>query len=87
MKKCMRPLLAAIVLGACFTLAFSTAQTNLNDFHAKYQTDLVDQAATPTPTPQPISHPGSTDGIMLMGIIIVLIILLPIIFRRSTWTK
>jgi hypothetical protein len=45
------------------------------------------QIPTPTPTPEAISHPGSTDGIMLMGIIIVIIVLLPIIFRRSTWTK
>ncbi len=42
---------------------------------------------TPTPTPEGISHPGSTDGIMLMGVVIVIIILLPIVFHRNTWTK
>ncbi len=45
------------------------------------------QASTPTPIPEAVSQAGSTDGIMLMGVVIVLIVLLPILFRRSTWTK
>lgn len=45
------------------------------------------QIPTPTPTGAGISHPGSTDGIMLMGIIIVIIILLPLVFRRAIWSK
>ena len=45
------------------------------------------QAATPTPIPESVSRAGSTDGIFLMGVILVLIVLLPIVFRRSTWTK
>ena len=43
--------------------------------------------ATPTPAPQPVSVAGSTDWIVLMGVIIVLIVILPIIFRRRTWAK
>jgi hypothetical protein len=42
---------------------------------------------TPTPVPTPGSVPGSTDGIMWMGVVIILIILLPLVFTRSTWTK
>jgi hypothetical protein len=45
------------------------------------------QASTPTPIPEAISRAGSTDGIMLMGVVIVMIVLLPILLRRSTWTK
>jgi hypothetical protein len=87
MKKYRCSLLPAIVLGACLTLAFTTLTMHLSNSYANFQTAGVYQAATPTPTPQSLSHPGSTDGIMLMGVIIFLIILLPIIFSRSTWTR
>ena len=33
------------------------------------------------------SVPGSTDGILLMGIIIVLIIVLPIVWTRRKWMR
>ncbi len=36
---------------------------------------------TPTPTPQDASVIGSTDGIMLMGAVIAVIVIIPIIFR------
>jgi hypothetical protein len=45
------------------------------------------QAATPTPVSGAVSRAGSTDGIMVMGVIIVIIVLLPILFKRSLWTK
>jgi len=45
------------------------------------------QAPTPTPIPEAVSRAGSTDGIMLMGVVIVMIVLLPILLRRSIWTK
>ncbi len=44
-------------------------------------------APTPTPVSTGTSIPGSTDGIMWMGVVITLIILLPIVFSKSTWTK
>ena len=50
-------------------------------------------AATPTITTTPttthggVSQAGSTDWIALMGVIIVLIVIIPVIFRRSTWMK
>jgi len=31
--------------------------------------------------------PGSTDGIMLMGILIILIIMLPILATRRRWMR
>lgn len=33
------------------------------------------------------SVPGTTDGILLMGIIIVLIIVLPIVWTRRKWMR
>jgi hypothetical protein len=42
---------------------------------------------TATPAPHPVSEAGSTDWIVLMGVIIVLIVILPIIFRRRTWAR
>lgn len=43
--------------------------------------------STPTPVAGAVSRAGSTDGIMVMGVVIVVIVLLPILLRRSTWTK
>ncbi len=45
------------------------------------------QASTPTPAAKAVSNPGSTDGLVVMSIIIVIIVLAPIIFRKSVWTK
>lgn len=45
------------------------------------------EVATPTPVPTPTSVPGSTDGIMWMGAVIVFIILVPILLNKNTWTK
>lgn len=44
-------------------------------------------AATPTPTPETVSQPGSTDGIVLMSAAIVAIIVLPILLQRALWMK
>jgi hypothetical protein len=41
------------------------------------------QAATPTPVGQAASEIGSTDGILLMGVVIVLIVTLPLVFRKK----
>jgi len=42
---------------------------------------------TPTASAKVVSQPGSTNWITLMGVIIVLIVVLPVLFRRSTPTK
>lgn len=43
----------------------------------------------PTKTPQPegLSEIGSTDGIVIMGFVIALIIVIPILLRRKTWME
>ena len=45
-----------------------------------------------TPTPQPEgekdrSEIGSTDGIVIMGFVIVLIVAIPILVRRKHWMR
>ncbi len=51
------------------------------------QPAAANQPATPTPAPEPVSQPGSTDGIMIMGLAIVLIIVLPILLQRGLWMR
>lgn len=38
---------------------------------------------TPTPIESGTSEIGSTDGIMLMGVIISIIVIVPVLFRRK----
>ena len=46
------------------------------------------QTTTPTPVVTgDTSRVGSTDSIVLMGIVIVLIVIMPIWLRRKTWAK
>ncbi len=78
-----------IFLALALILALAAAVVDIHSTQAKPALTVVARAsiAAPTPTPNGVSHPGSTDGIMLMGVIIVIIVLLPLIFRKSTWTK
>ena len=84
--KTLRP---AIILGIGWALALIGAAVGSTRSRADFGAAAVYQIAslTPTATPEAVSRVGSTDGIMVMGVIIVLIILIPIAFRRSTWTK
>ena len=43
----------------------------------------------PTSTPQPrdLSEIGSTDGIVIMGVLIALIVIVPILLRRKSWLE
>ena len=43
--------------------------------------------ATSTPRPKDVSEIGSTDGIVIMGILIALIILVPILWQRKSWME
>ena len=54
------------------------------------------QEATATPTVQTdtivaaaeaVEDVGSTDGIMLMAVVIVLIVIIPILLRRQAWSN
>ncbi|MFN3490718.1 MAG: hypothetical protein ACK40V_00710 [Anaerolineales bacterium] len=52
-------------------------------FNASAGASLMIQQPTPAPITQLDSEIGSTDGIFVMGVVIVLIITLPILFRKK----
>jgi hypothetical protein len=39
--------------------------------------------ASPTQPAEPVSEVGSTDGIVIMGIVLVFIVTMPVLFRRK----
>ncbi len=78
-------LVLMVTSGLAFTLAFSSSTAG--DVHAGPPQARPSQELTPTPEGEPVSHPGSTDGIFIMSVAIVVIILLPILLQRNTWKK
>jgi hypothetical protein len=85
MKKHLRILRPAIFLGIGLAFAFIGASFDSIGSSADLGAAALSQTITPTPTLEPVSQVGSTDQILLMGFLIVVIALLPVIFRRSTW--
>ena len=87
MKKFMRPI---ITMGLGLVLALFSAALTYSAPPAT-QGDLAAAAffLQPTTTPQPrgLSEIGSTDGIIVLGFIIALIIIIPILLRRESWME
>jgi hypothetical protein len=93
MKKILHILRPVILMGIGLIMAVLSAMVSSVPSQAG-QKDLMGAAlqyslqATPTIAPeQGVSEIGSTDGIVLMGIIIVLIVVLPAILQRRTWKR
>ena len=77
-------LLSALVSGASVS---AVSNPDLR-FNSNVAAAAFYQAATPTPAAGAVvSRAGSTDNIMIMGVVIVIIVLVPILLRRSMWTK
>ena len=77
-----------LLIGIGVALAFGSAAFDAGlRLNSDLGTAALPQAAAPTPTAQAVSHAGSTDGIVWLGFVIVAIVLLPILLRRSVWTK
>ena len=86
MKKTYFEILLLVLIGIGI-ISFLTA-SSFTAFASQGIHSTAPQILTPTPTPSTgTSQTGSTDWITLMGVIIVLIVILPVLFRRSTWTK
>jgi hypothetical protein len=75
------------LLSALVTVASVSAVSRRDPRFYSNAAAVLYQAATPTPAAGAVSQAGSTDGIMIMGVVIVIIVLVPILFRRSLWTK
>ncbi len=84
MKKFVRP---AIIVGLSFVLALisaaitCSAQAELPNLSGA----TVSLQTTPTPVTKDKSEVGSTDEIVIMGGVIVLIIFAPIFISRKRW--
>jgi len=87
MKSFLRPV---IVIGTGLVLAlFSAALTQsvqpADTGNLSAAAFLLQQTATPQT--QDVSEVGSTDEIVIMGGVIVLIVIVPIILRRKDWMR
>jgi hypothetical protein len=69
------------------TLVFVLASTNFDQpaatTHNLSAASLPEQIASPTPLAGDVSEVGSTDGIVIMGVILVLIVTLPVLFHKK----
>lgn len=90
MKKSIRPfifLLTSLLLilsNAAFSQSISGPSFKLTDSVGK----VLSYQTTNTPPPQQDkSEIGSTDGITILGFVIVMIIVLPILIKRKEWTQ
>lgn len=85
MKKLLRILRPAALLGLGLLLAVTSAaigQPVLSGTHLN-----TAGLAQPTATAAPRSEVGSTDGLVLLSVIIVLVVIVPILTRRKSWSS
>ena len=86
MKKLIRPI---IMIG--FSLVFALLSVGLTytvqpGGHGNLSAAaFFFQETTPTPTQVDRSEIGSTDGIAVMGFVLVAIVILPIVLRKKAW--
>ena len=88
MRRYTRPIL---ILGIGFFIALVGAALTAYSASPAVSGSLAAAAffIQPTKTPQPkdLSQIGSTDGIVVMGFVIALIIIIPILLRRKSWIE
>lgn len=87
MRKLVRPI---ITVGLGLVLALFSAALTYSappDGQGDIPSAELLLQLTKTPKPQDLSEIGSTDGIIVMGVIIALIILVPILVSRNSWME
>jgi hypothetical protein len=87
MRRTLRPLIT-VTLGCILALfsaalSYSAPPTVLGDFGSA----VFSMQPTSTPKPDDLSEIGSTDGIVVMGVLITFIIIIPILLRRKSWLE
>ena len=90
MKKMIRPLFILIMslLLALTVVAFSATNSTQTSRLSKYSGAAFLFQSTATPEPQEDrSEIGSTDGLVVMSVIIVSIIVIPIFIKRKSWSQ
>jgi hypothetical protein len=65
-------------------IVFASANFNQSwSAHNLSAASLSMQITSPTPPAEDISEVGSTDGIVIMGVVLVVIVTVPVLFRRK----
>ena len=82
-----KPVRLSIIIGIGLMLFFSAALTFLGPPPApmNFRSAALYQTPTSTPQVEDVSEIGSTDEIMVLGGIIVLIVIVPIFLYRKSW--
>jgi hypothetical protein len=83
MKSPQRWIRAALLIFMLSTLSALPGMNDRSAFSQDADPVPLQQALTPTPPAQGVDEIGSTDGILLMGFVIALIIILPLFFRKK----
>ena len=87
MRKFMRPI---ITIGLGLVLALSSAALSSSKpavIEGSPGAATFFLQTTPTPQSKDLSKIGSTDGIVVMGFLIALIIVIPILLSRKSWRQ
>ena len=73
-----------IIIIVGLVLAFVLLNFNAQTVSAQnFSAGMIIQQATPTVAVETASEIGSTDGILVMGIVITLIVTIPLLFRKK----
>jgi hypothetical protein len=89
MRKFMRPFITlglGLVL-ALFSAALTYSAPPAAQGNLAAAAQFLQPQATSTPQTKDASEIGSTDGIIVMGFLIALIIVIPILLRRNAWLE
>ena len=85
MKRSLRPLLT---IGLGLILALLSASLTYSSppaMQGSFGAGAFFLQTTATPVQDDLSRVGSTDGIVVLGVFIALIIVIPILLRREAW--
>ena len=88
MKKFVRPIITVVIglLLALFSAALTYSTPPAMDGTFGTAAFFVMQP-TSTPQQKDLSEIGSTDGIVVMGFVIALIVVVPILLRMKSWME
>jgi hypothetical protein len=87
MKRFIRPaILLLISLSLALLSAAATHVVLLPGAGNNFSAAAFFLQTTPTPVQVDRSEVGSTDGIVVMGFVLVAIVILPILIRRRAWS-
>ena len=85
-KRAARVLLPIVFICLVATLALAPSASTTGLFRTSRAEDVAPhQGATPTPEVEGRSVPGSTDALLWMAVAIAVIVLLPVVTRKSLW--